>query len=94
MWRIEEEKLKEGKALHMKSYKESQRKDVLSLKERKIVGTVENLVIWRKIASLKKKKQGDGSDDDGKEANVKSNDLQDALILCLDNANDSWVIDS
>ena len=42
----------------------------------------------------KKNKQGDGSDDDSKEANVASNDLQDALILCLDNANDSWVIDS
>ena len=30
------------------------------------------------------KKQGDGNDDDSKEANVASNDLQDALILCLD----------
>ena len=39
-----------------------------------------------------KNKQGHGNDDDSKEANVASNDLQDALILCLDNANDSWVI--
>ena len=54
MWRIEEEKLKEEKALHMKSHEESQRKDILSLKERKIVGTMENLVTWRKIASLRK----------------------------------------
>ena len=41
-----------------------------------------------------KNKQGDRSDDDSREANVASNDLQDFLILCLDNANDSWVIDS
>ena len=41
-----------------------------------------------------KNKQGHGNDDDSKEANVASNDLQDDLILCLDNANDSWVIDS
>ena len=40
-----------------------------------------------------KNKQGDENDDDSKEANVASNDLQDALILYLDNANDSWVID-
>ena len=42
----------------------------------------------------RKNKQGDKNDDDSKEANVVSNNLQDALILCLDNANDSWVIDS
>ena len=41
----------------------------------------------------RKNKQGDGNEDDSKEANVACNDLQDALILCLNNANDSQVID-
>ena len=44
MWRIEEEQIKEEKPLRMTSHEESQRKDILSLKERKIAGIVENLV--------------------------------------------------
>ena len=92
MWTIEEEQVKKEKALCMTSHEKSQRKDILSLKERKIVGTMENLVTWRNIVGLKKY-QGDGSYDENKEANVASNYLQDALILCLDNANDEWVID-
>lgn len=40
-----------------------------------------------------KNKQGDINEDDSNEANVASNYLQDSLILCLDNANDSLVID-
>lgn len=44
MWRTEDEKVKEEKALRMTSHEGSQRKDVLNLKERKIVGTMENLV--------------------------------------------------
>ena len=47
----------------------------------------------KKDCRSRKKKQGDNSGDDSKEANVASNDLHDALNLCLDNANDSWVID-
>ena len=54
MWRIEEEQLKEEKALHMTSHEESQRKEILNLKERKIVRTMQNLVIWREIVGLKK----------------------------------------
>lgn len=42
----------------------------------------------------RKGNQGDGQHDESKEANVAGDKLQDALILCLDNANDSWVIDS
>ena len=53
MWRIEEEKIKEEKTLCMTSYEETQRKDVLYLKERKIASIVENLVTWRKIVGLK-----------------------------------------
>ena len=41
-----------------------------------------------------KNKQGERSEDDSKEDNVASNTLQYALILCLDNVNDSYVIDS
>ena len=42
----------------------------------------------------RKNKEGDKNENDSKEANIASNTLQDALILCLDNVNDSWVIDS
>ena len=41
MWRIEEEQVKEEKALH----EGSQRKDVLNLKERNIIDTMDKLVI-------------------------------------------------
>lgn len=57
------------------------------------------MVLW-KTWSLEerllvlKKKQGDRNEDDSKEVNIASNDLQDSLILCLDNANDFQVIDS
>lgn len=36
-----------------------------------------------------KNKEGDKNESDSKEANIASNTLQDALILCLDNVNDS-----
>lgn len=76
----------------MKIREWSQRKDILNLKERNIVGTMKRLITWRKIVGLKKKK-GDKNEDDTKEDNVESNTLQDGLILCLDNINDSWVLD-
>ena len=44
MWRIEEEKFKEEKDLHMKIHEGSQREDILNLKERNIACIVESLV--------------------------------------------------